>query len=107
MSKLIHVGSFLAKFGDKIIKKVNFQKWSQIWSPGTTFRTPPGTPEGLNVLLMSKLIHLGSFATNFGDKIIKKVNFQKWSQNRSPGTTFRTPPGTPGGPNVLLVVDNI
>ena len=43
----------------------------------TTFRTHPGTPNGLNVLLMSKLIHLGSFATNFGDKIIKKVNFQK------------------------------
>ena len=103
MPKLIHVGSFLAKFGDKIIKKDNFQKWSQIWSPGTTFRTPPGTPKGLNVLLMSKLIHVGSFTTNFGDNIIKKVNFQKWSQIWSPGTTFRTPPGTPEGLNVLLM----
>ena len=45
--------------------------------PGTTFRTPPGTPESLNVLLMSKLIHLASYATNFGDKIIKKLNFSK------------------------------
>ena len=65
--------------------------------PGTPFRTPPGIPTGPNDLLMPKFIHLGSFATNFGDKIIKKLNFQKWSQIWSPGTPFGTPPGTPFG----------
>ena len=75
--------------------------------PGTPFRTPPGTPTGLNVLLTPKLIHLGSFATNFGDEIIKNLNFQKMVPNGVLGTPFRTPPGTPTGPNVLLVVDNV
>ena len=51
----------------------------------------PGTPRGLNVLLLSYFIHLGSFATHFGDKIIKKLNFQKWSQIWSHGTHFGTP----------------
>ena len=46
-----------------------------------------------------------SFATNFGDEIIK--NFQKMVPNGVLGTPFRTPPGTPTGPNVLLVVDNV
>ena len=54
-----------------------------------------------------KLIHLGSCATNFGDEIIKNLNFQKMVPNGVLGTTFRTPPGTPTGPNVLLVVDNV
>ena len=69
--------------------------------PGTPFRTPPGTPTGPNVLSIPKLIHLGSFATNFGDEIIENLNFQKMVPNVVPGTPFRTPPGTPTGPNVL------
>ena len=51
--KLIDLGSFATNCGDTLIEKLNFQKWSQIWSHGTPFRTPPGTPRGLNVLLMS------------------------------------------------------
>ena len=62
---------------------------------------------GPNVLSMPKFIHVGFFAANFGDEIIKNVNFQKMVPNGVPGTPFRTPPGTPMGPNVLLVVDNI
>ena len=69
--------------------------------PGTPFRTPPKTLTGPNVLSMPKLIHLGSFATNFGDEIIKNLNFQKMVPNVVPGTPFRTPPGTPTVPNVL------
>ena len=82
----------------KSLKESTFKKWSQIWSHGTTFGTPPGTPRGLNVLLLSQFIHLGSFATHFGHKIIKNLNFQKWSQIWSHGTPFGTPPGTPRGP---------
>ena len=75
--------------------------------PGTPFRTPPGTPTVPNVLSMPKLIHVDSFATKFDDIIIKNFNFQKMVPNGVPGTPFRTPPGTPMGRNVLLVVDNI
>ena len=62
----------------------------------------PGTPKGLNVLLMSKIIHLGSFATNFGDEIIESFNFQKMVPNVVPGSPFSTPPGTTTGPNFFL-----
>ena len=75
--------------------------------PGTPFRTPPRTPTGPNVLLIPKLIHIGSFATMFDDKIIKNFNFQKMVQNGVLGTPLRTPSGSPMGPNILLVVDNI
>ena len=75
--------------------------------PGTPFRTPSGTPMDPNVVLLPKLIHVGSFATKFDDKIIKNLNFQKMVPNVVPGTPFRTPPGNPTGPNVLLVVDNV
>ena len=67
----------------------------------------PGTPTGSNVLSVPKFIHLGSFATNVDDKIIKNLNFQKMVPNGVLGTPFRTPPGTPTGPNLLLVVDNV
>ena len=43
----------------------------------------------------------------FDDKIIKNFNFQKMVQNGVPGTPLRTPSGSPMGPNILLVVDNI
>ena len=56
---------------------------------------------------MSKLIHLGSFATNFGDKIIKKVNFQKLTKIGPLGPTLGPLCRVPRGPNVFLVVDNI
>ena len=71
--------------------------------PWTPFRTPMDP----NVVLLPKLIHVGSFATKFDDKIIKNLNFQKMVPNGVLGTPFRTPPGTPTGPNVLLVVDNV
>ena len=74
---------------------------------GTPFRTPRGTSTGSNVLSVPKFIHLGSFRTNFDDKIIKNLNFQKMVPNGVLGTPLRTPPGTPTGPNVLLVVDNV
>ena len=91
----------------EIIKNVNFKKMVPQVVPGIPFRTSPGTPTGLNVLLTFKLIHVGSSVTKFDDKIIKTPNFQKMVPNVVPGTPFRTPPGTPMGPNVLLVVNNI
>ena len=51
---------------------------------------------------MPKLIHLGSCATNFGDEIIKNLNFQKMVPNVVPGTPFRTHPVTPTGSNIPL-----
>ena len=83
-------------------KNLNFQKMVPNVVPGTPFRTPPGTPIGSNVLSVPKLVNLGSFATNFGDEIIESFNFQKMVPNVVPGTPFRTPPGTPTGPNVFL-----
>ena len=56
---------------------------------------------------IAKLAHLDSFTTNLGEKIIKKSNFQKRSQIGSHWTPFRTPHGTHGGPNELLVKVNI
>ena len=74
MPKLIHLGSFATKFDDKIIKNLSFQKMVPNVVSGTPFRTPPGTPRSPNVLSMPKLFHLGSFAINFGDEIIKNFN---------------------------------
>ena len=71
------------------------------------FSTPPGTTTSPKVFLMPKLVHLGSSGNKFDDKIIKNLNFQKMVPNVVPGTPFRTPPGTPTGPNVLLVADNV
>ena len=89
------LGSFTTNFGDEIFKNLNFQKMVPNVVPGTPFRTPPGTPLGPNVLLIPKFIHLGSFATNFGDEIIK--NFQKMVPNGVLGTPFRTPSRDPYG----------
>ena len=86
--KLIHLGSFATNFGDEIIKKPNFQKMVPNGVLGTPFRTPPGTPTGPYGLLMPKLIHLGSFATNFVDKLIKNLNFQKMVPNLVPWDPF-------------------
>ena len=101
--KLIHLGSCATNFGDEIIKNLNFQKMVPNVVPGTPFRTPPGTPTGPNVLSVPKLVHLGSFATNFGDEIIESFNFQKMVPNVVPGSPFSTPPGTTMGPNFFLM----
>ena len=94
MPKLVHLGSTGNKFDDKLIKNRNFQKMVPNVVPGTPFRTPPGTQTDPNVLSMPKLIHLDSFATNFGDEIIKNLSFQKMVPNVVSGTFFRTPPGS-------------
>ena len=103
MPKLIHLGSFATKFDDKIIKNLSFQKMVPNVVPGSPFSTPPGTTTGPNFFLMPKLVHLGSTGNKFDDKLIKNRNFQKMVPNVVPGTPFRTPPGTPTGPNVLLI----
>ena len=40
LAKFTHLGSFAANFDEKISKKSNFQKWSQMGSNGTPFWTP-------------------------------------------------------------------
>ena len=42
LAKFTHLGSFAANFDEKISKKSNFQKWSQMGSHGTPFGTPTG-----------------------------------------------------------------
>ena len=67
------------------------------WVPWDHHRTPQAVRLKKNIFL-SKLVHLGLFTTNFGDKIIKKNNFQNWSQKRSHRGPMGPLQGPPTGP---------
>ena len=73
-----------------------FQIWPN-WGPWGPWDPSPRALTLVKTILYSKLFHLGSFATNFGEKIIKKPNFQKLAKIGPQGPTLGPPPRGPWG----------